>query len=516
MTPFPRVVAALALGLLVVVGLLLLLVVVNFTQRLEDPGVYNDAISDTGAYTRVYDEVLADESLREDIGNLLGGVDIAVQAEVLDVLREVLPSSYLQDETEDNVGRVTAYLSRERDDLAVHVNFKRPLERVEPAVLGKVHEIIDGLEIAEPDESGCSLLTLQRLASASAEPYSQFSEGELPKSAPSLQILSRECREQEFDRWFDLLLDDPAMDPQAARVLDGQREELRRTFIEGDTRVFLKAVADPLVKPLVADAVADIRANLDSNDRLDLLEWMTGESGGSDDRDIEAGTEGLRDVLGAVNGPVRIAALVLVILGCLLLAALHFRRPRAMLGWTGAALLAGGGVALVVGIVVNSIVPSRIREAVMDQVSFPADVPDSAIDLAADLLESFAGQSTAGFVPATVAVMVIGGALIAASIYHDRLSSLVEGIRPAAMATPASIHREPVRGNQTANRRVNIGKLAWIRKAGRKWRRKPPVNSLPSPAHLSYQCRIDNLAMKRNGRPRYSGSLIAPSPSRGG
>ena len=434
MSTFPRVVAALALGLLVIVGLLLLLVVVNFTQRLEESGVYNAAIRDTGAYARVYDEVLADEALREDIGNLLGGVDIAVQDEVLDVLREVLPPSYLQDETEDNVGRITAYLSRERDDLAVHVNFKRPLVRVEPAVLGKVHEIIDGLEIAEPDESGCSLLTLQRLASASAEPYSQFSEGELPQSAPSLQILSRECREQEFDSWFDLVLGDPGMDPQAARILDGQREELRRTFIEGDTRAFLKAVADPLVKPLIDDAVADIRTNLDSNDRLDLLEWLTGESGGS--TDWKAGTEGLRDALGAVNGPVRIAALVVVILGCLLLAALHFGWPRAMLGWTGGALLAGGGVALAVGIVINSVVPSRIREAVMDQVSFPADVPDSAIDLAADLLESFAGQSTAGFIPATVIVIVIGGALIVASMYHQRLASLVERIRAGGNGNP--------------------------------------------------------------------------------
>ena len=46
----------------VVAGLLFYLVVVKFTQRLEDPQVYNAAISDTGAYTRIYDEVLTDES----------------------------------------------------------------------------------------------------------------------------------------------------------------------------------------------------------------------------------------------------------------------------------------------------------------------------------------------------------------------------------------------------------------------------------------------------------------------
>ena len=226
------------------------------------------------------------------------------------------------------------------------MNLRRPLERVEPAVLGKVHEIIDGLEITDPDQSGCSLLTLQRLAGASAEPYSQFSKGELPQSAPSLQILSRGCREQEFGSWFDLVLEEPAMDPQAARILDQHREDLRQSFIEGDTRAFLKGVADPLVKPVVQDAVEDIRRELDANDRFDLLEWLATDAGGPSRREIEADAETIRDVLGIVSGPVRLVALVVVILACLLLAALHFRRPRAILGWTGAALLLGGAISL--------------------------------------------------------------------------------------------------------------------------------------------------------------------------
>ena len=104
-------------------GLLLLPVVVSFTQSLEDPGVYNDAISDTDVYTRVCDELLSGDSRREETGNLPGGVDIAVQGEL----------------------------------------------------------------------------------------------------------------------------------PQATGIPGGQREELRRTFIEGDTRAFLKAVADPLVQPLIMD-----------------------------------------------------------------------------------------------------------------------------------------------------------------------------------------------------------------------------------------------------------------------
>ena len=416
MVTFLRIAAGLALGMVVVVGLVLLLVVVNFTRRLEDPGVYNAAISDTGAYTRVYEEVLVDDALWEQTGNLLGDVDIAVQDEAVDVLREVMPPDFLQDETEDNIGRVTGYLSGERDDFEIHVTLKKSLERIEPAVLGKVHQLIDGFEIAEPGSPSCSLLSLQRLASASAEPYSQFSEGELPRSAPSLQILSRECREREFDRWFGLLLDDPAMNSQAALVLEGEREKLRSSFIEGDTRAFLKAVADPLVKPVVQDAVADIRRNLQPNDRFDLLEWLTDQPGGPSKREIEAEAESLRGVLSAANGPVRLTALAVVVLACLLLAALQLRRPRAMLCLPGIALLVGGTVSLVVGLVLNSTLPGRIREAVADSVSYSADVPVSAVDLALDLLESFARHATAGFIPATVAVMVVGVLLIASPL----------------------------------------------------------------------------------------------------
>ena len=74
-----------------VVGLVFLLVVTSPFQRLQDPGVYNDAIADTGAYTRVYDEVLVDDSLREQTANLTGDVNIAVHDELVDVLREVMP-----------------------------------------------------------------------------------------------------------------------------------------------------------------------------------------------------------------------------------------------------------------------------------------------------------------------------------------------------------------------------------------------------------------------------------------
>ena len=423
-----RVLAGLALGTAVFAGLFFLLVVVNFTQRLENPQVYKAAISDTGAYNRIYDEALADEALREQTARLLGDIDLAAHDEAVDLLREVMPPAYLREQTEDNIDRFTGFLRGDLDRLELYVILKEPLERVEPALRGRVHRVIDELEIADSPTADCSPAALQRLAAESAAPYSRLSRGELPESAPSLEILSRECREREWDRWFSLVAGHPALDSQAALIIGGRREELRETFIEGDTRGFLKAMADPAVEPLIDDALADVRRDLPADNRLDLLEWQSERSHDLTGRGIEEHAETLREVVGAVNGPGRTGALTLVALGSLLLALVHLPRSAAMLRWPGVTLALGGGVCLAAGWALNAAVPGRIREAFALAASQSGNVPASMTNLAGDLLESFLRQATDGFIPAAVTVMVLGVVLIAASLSWGALSSRVRRI----------------------------------------------------------------------------------------
>lgn len=427
-----RALAGLVLGLAVFAGLLYFLVVVNFSQRLVESEVYNVAISDTDAYNRVYNEVLVDEALKDQTGNLLGDVDIRVHEEAVEVLREVMPPGYLQEQTEENIDRFTEFLRYEREELEIYASLKEPLERIEPAVLGKVHQIIDELEIEEPPSSTCSAAAMRRLAVASAVPYAKLSDGEIPESAPSLKSLTRECRQQEFDRWFDLILDDPAINSQTALLLENERANLRQYFVEFDTREFLKAVADPLVKPLIEDAVADIRRNLQRNDQFDLLEWLAEESDDTSRADIEEQAESLRETVNAANGPGRIIALVVVVLGILLMAAVHLPRPAEMLRWPGITLVMGGGVCLIVGFVLNSAIPGQFRDAIARGASYSSDVPVSAINLAGDLVESFARQATSGFIPPVVAVMVIGAVLIVASLLSGALSGVMRRILPSS------------------------------------------------------------------------------------
>ena len=425
-----RALAGLVLGLVVFAGLLYLLVLVNFSQRLVESEVYDIAISDTDAYNRIYDEVLVDEALKEQTGNLLGDVDIEAHEEAVDVLREVMPPAYLQEQTEENIDRFTAFLRYEQEELEVYASLKEPLERIEPAVLGKVHQLIDELEIKDPPSGGCSTEALHRLAAASAVPYAKFSEGEIPDSAPSLKILTPLCREQAFDRWFDRVLDDPAINSQAALILENEKSNLRRHFVEGDTRKFLKAAADPLVKPLIEDAIADIRRDLQRNDRFDLLDWLAEESDDTSRADIEEQAEALRNAVSDANGPGKFIALALVVAGALLMALVHLPRPAEMLRWPGITLVMGGVVCLLVGLVLNSAIPGQFRDAIARTASYSGDVPVSAINLAGDLVESFARQATAGFIPASVTVMIVGGLLIIASLASGILSELARRVIP--------------------------------------------------------------------------------------
>ncbi len=425
-----RAVAGLVLGMVVFAGLLYLLVVVNFSQRLEDSEVYRDSIEDVDAYNRVYDEVLVDEALDDYTDDLLGGVEVEVQEEAVAVLRDVMPPAYLREQTEDNIDRLTEFLRHEQDRLELIVDLSEPLERVAPAVQDRVDRVIEDLEVREPASSGCSVASLQALAAESAAPMAQMSDGQLPSSAPSLNILTRECRDQEFDYWFDIVLDNPAINAQAAIILEQERASLRQAFVEGDTREFLRQASAPLISPLTESAVVEIRREVQRNDRLDLLEKLVENSDDLSRMDIDEQAENLRDAVSQANGSGRVIALVMVIVGGVLLAAVHIPRPADVLRWPGITLLSGGAACLVVGLVINSAVPGIVRDAITRSVSYSADVPVAAIDLAGDLLESFARQATAGFIPAAVTVMAVGAVLIVASFFAGALWSVVSRIYP--------------------------------------------------------------------------------------
>ena len=307
---------------------------------------------------------------------------------------------------------------------------KEPLERLEPTVEAEVYRYIDELEIVEAREPGCSPATIAWLATNAAKPLDQISNGELPESAPSLLAMTRECRESQFEAWFERMVTNSALSSQTSILLQSAKEDLREPFEEGDTRAFLKAAVTPLIGPLVEDAVSDIRRELKPGDHLDLIEKVVEESEDFTREELDEQAEGLRDVLAFSNGTGRVIALTLIVVGVLLLAAVHLPEPAQVLRWPGVSLTLGGGVCLIAGLVMNSAIPNQLNRAVTYSTSFSADVPASAVNLAGDLLESFGRQATAGFLTPALVVLVLGVALIAASFGAEALVEVVKRVLP--------------------------------------------------------------------------------------
>ena len=419
----------LLLGLAVLVALLYFLVISNLTQRLIDDQVYYDALDDTDAYNRIYDEVLVDEALREQTGNLLGDVQLKVHDEVVALLREILPPDHLQEQLEDNIERLTGYMNGEADQLEIYLELRETLVRIPPAVLAEVHRVIDALDIPEPEvvEPDCSPDAVQQLAADAALLFQELSSGRLPESVPSLQGVDQACREQEFGRWFEHVIDDPALGSRASTLLAGAREELRQPFVEGDARAFLKAASESLVGPLARDAIEDIRRELLPGDRLDLIQMVADQDDELTKEEIEESAEAMRELVTTSHGLGRVIALVVAVVGSLLLAVVHWPNTAHMLRWPGVALAFSGAVSLIVGYALNSAVPGVLKNEAVESLSQSGQAPESAIKLTGELMESLGQQVTAGFIlPATI-VILVGATLIAAPFLVTVLKRRFQG-----------------------------------------------------------------------------------------
>lgn len=419
-----RVLGGLILGLLVSVGLAFLLVGVNATQRLDDPELYRAAFTETDAYNRIYDEVLVDAAAQDETLDLLGGVSLETQ-EASEVLRDVMPPAYLQEQMEANIDRFTGFLSNDLERLDLYLELREPFDRVEAVVLDKTGQVIAELQIEEPRTAttDCTADSLQALADDLADEFAGLSAGQLPESVPSLKTLDEDCRRRQFDYWIHQVASNPQLDSETARIIENERDDLRESFIEGDTRAFLEKASVPLIRPVIDDSLREIRQELQMNDRLDLLELA--ESSGSQTREeIHRQVVFIRDTVSTAVGTGRTVALLVVIVGSLLLAAMHIPHPKSMLRWSGLSLLFGGGTCLVAGFVLNSVIPGRLGDAVAASSS---GTSAALIRLAGDLIESFARQLTAGFIPGAVTVLVIGAVLFGASFFINRLRSIVRG-----------------------------------------------------------------------------------------
>lgn len=420
--------SALVLGVVVFVGFLFLLLT-NVSDKLLRADFYTETIAGENTYNRIYDEVLLDDDLESTRNGLLGEVRVVSDQEMVSLLRQIIPPEYLQSQVEGAIGRAVDYLNEDAETLDLYFDLGPPLDNVKPVLFSYIDHRIDGLREEELGRLECTPQRVNEVADRYRSKWEELSAGKVPEAIPSLEAFDPLCRLLVFELTFNQVVAQSGLDERAKQGLKERRQELERQFVAGEAKQVLKLAARPLADPLIDDAIGQIRAELESQNRLDLIRRIAVWNGDVTETQIREDAGDARDWVSRSRKFGQPIALAMLIAGAVLLGLVHFPSLKGALRWPGLTLLLTGAVFLVTGKVLQSQVPGRLRELVEGNSGGTGGVPASVNALGGDLLVSFGKQLTGGIDGPALAVLIIGAVLFGASFFVFRLRSRFPGVR---------------------------------------------------------------------------------------
>ena len=420
-----RSVLALVLGVIVFFGFLFLLLLNNFSDKLLSPEFYIDTIVGENTYNRVYDEVLLDQELLDTTQDLLGGVQVVTQEDIVMLLRQIVPPDYLQSQVEGSIHRTVDYFNEDRDTLDLYIDLGPPLNNVKPVLFQYIDQRIEQLPVEEPLVPRCDPEILSDVAKRYEAIYRGLAKGVVPESIPSFRAIAAPCRVLIYDIVFEALVRDADLDRRVRAGLEDKRSEIRNEFFEGDTTGVWKVAVPAVATPLIDDAIARVREELDDQDRLDLIHqlalWNEGFTEAELRSDIDTSRKWLNRGRTDLGKP---AAWAMLIAGSILMGLIYYPSLKNALRWPGVTLFLTGLVFFVTGKVVESQVPDELRNLVERGANEISGVPTSVTDLGGDLLVSFGKQLTGGIDGPALTLLIIGALLFGASFFAFLLGPL--------------------------------------------------------------------------------------------
>ena len=405
------------LGIGIFVAFLGCLLASNFSDKLLSADIYTETLAGADTYTRIYDEVLVDARLAETAEDLLGDIKVVSQKDMVDLLRKILPPEYIQSQVEGTIQNAIDYLNKDTDTLELYIELAPPLANAKGVLFSYIDGRIDELELEDLGAPECTPGRITELADRFETRWTELAQGEVPKSVPSLESLTRECRTAIFNLAYPSLLQDNLLDDPTRRGLIESRPDIEREFIAGNTRGVLKQAARPLATPLIDDAIDQLRERLDDRERLDIIGQIAAWNLDFTEEELR---EDIDDARGWVTWGRRFGkpvTLALVIAVSSVMALVHFPSLTNGLRWPGLALMLTGGFYFVLGKVLESQVPDRLAEVVERGAEEVPAVPPSVTILGGDLLISFGKSITAGFAAPSLTLIIVGAILFAASFF---------------------------------------------------------------------------------------------------
>jgi hypothetical protein len=428
-TSIIRAVASLILGVVIFFGFMFWLLMNNFSDRLLSAEFYTDTINGEDTYNRIYDEVLLDDELKETTNDLLGDIQVVTHDEIVGLLKAIVPPAYVQSQVEGAIGRTVAYFNEDVDTLELYVDLGPPLDNLKPVLFRYIDGRIDGLDEDDPGAPECNARRISQVSGRFEATWGELAEGAVPKTIPSLKAFTEICRQLIFDAAFDRAIDGVALDARVKEGLRLSRSEIRDQFIQGDTRGVLKQAARPLATPLMDDAIEQIKEELDSRDRLDLIHRITEWNDTISEAELRAELDDGRTWMNRGRKFGKPVALIMVIGGSILMGLVYFPSLAGGLRWPGVTLAITGFVFFIVGKVLASRVPDWLQELVDRGAEDVSQIPQSVTSLGGDLLVSFGKQLTGGFAAPSLTLLVVGGILVGSSFFVFLVKPFIPGVK---------------------------------------------------------------------------------------
>jgi hypothetical protein len=384
-----------AVGLAVGVAVVVAVIVVRTVVL--DPAPYTTALAETGAYDRVYTEVLADPDLADLKEDLLGDLGVppalAVQARALgvNVLRWTVPPSTLRRLSENVIGSALAYVRGDTPRLQAAVVVDDIAGRVPEATIREVRALL-------ASAADATLASLDDLRASLGEVADQLAVGTVPAAIPGLGGTTIDP-----DRVADAIVD-----VLGAGADDELRTMVLGAVLAGDQRDAVIDAAGELVRQHASAGAERLRAE----PTIDVTALVAAHA----HRPVASVVDAFDWVRAMARwlGPWTAAAgALLAVGGAAALVAIHRRRRRVAGRWIAGALI-GAGVAVVVAwIVVRGTVASPLDAATTagpDGWRLPPALAALLGDVAGHV-----GARLDGTMWRAAAVLVLGGVTILAA-----------------------------------------------------------------------------------------------------
>ncbi len=410
--------AGLVLGVAIFTGLFSFVTLNNFSNKLLSADFYKNTIAAEDTYNRIYDKVLVDDELKDTTTKLLGDIQVVNHQEIVDLLREILPPEYLQEQVEESIERAVDYINEDVDALDAYVDLAEPLSNVKPVMFAYMDGRIDGLRTEEtkafPD---CTPTSMASLADRYLEAFSGLAEGVIPESIPSIEQVAVPCRKMLFELAFGSLVSDASLSDEAKQNLNDSKSDLRVPFVTGDTLGVLKVSVRFLAEPLMDDAIDKVREDLGEGDRFDLIHQIAKWDANTTEAEIRADIDEGREWISRANNLGGLTSLIMVIGGAVVMGLVFSPGLSGMLRWPGVALLITGVFFFVAGKIAENKVLDRLTDVIETGADKVSDVPPSVTDLGRDILISFGSQLTDGLVGPSLTLLIIGAILLGSSFF---------------------------------------------------------------------------------------------------